>query len=115
MRGEHRLADQHSIAGSFAGLQAAFQPDRAQGVNKTVQFDFTGREAGTWTASVHDGQFEYHEGAAENPNVTVAADSDDWLAILRSELNGVSAFMSGKLKAQGDLNLMMQFQNWFAQ
>jgi len=109
------LADQHSIAGSFEGLQAAFQPDRAQGVNKSVQFNFTGREAGTWTASVRDGQFEYHEGDAENPNVTVTADSDDWLAILRGEMNGVSAFMSGKLKAQGDRNLMMQVQGWFAQ
>ena len=108
------MADQNSIAGSFENLKAAFLPDRAQGVNKSVQFDFTGREAGVWTASVHDGQFEYHEGAAENPNVTVTADSDDWLAILRGEMNGVSAFMSGKLKAQGDLNLMMQFQNWFA-
>lgn len=109
------MADQNSIAGSFEGLKASFQPDRAQGIDKSVQFDFSGREAGTWAASVHDGQFEYHEGAAENPNVTVSVDSDDWLAILRGEINGVSAFMSGKLKAQGDLNLMMQFQNWFAQ
>lgn len=103
-----------SIAQSFAGLQSAFLPDRAQGVDKTVQFNFTGREAGTWTARVHDGQFEYREGAAENPNVTVAADSDDWLGILRGEINAVSAFMSGKVKAEGDLSLMMQFQNWFA-
>lgn len=109
------MADQNSIAGSFEGLQAAFQPDRAQGVNKSVQFNFTGREAGAWAASVHDGQFEYHEGTVENPSVTVTVDSDDWLGILRGDINGVSAFMSGKLKAQGDLNLMMQFQNWFAQ
>ena len=109
------MADQNSIAGSFEGLKASFRPDRAQGVNKTVQFDFTGREAGSWTASVHDGQFEYHAGAVENPSVTVSADSDDWLAILRGELNGVSAFMSGRLKAQGDLNIMMKFQGWFQQ
>ena len=44
-----------------------------------------GREAGTWAARVHDGQFEYNEGAAANPNVTVSADSDDWLKVLRGE------------------------------
>jgi putative sterol carrier protein len=28
-------------------------------------------------------------------------------------LNAVSAFMGGKLKVQGDMGVMMQFQNWF--
>jgi putative sterol carrier protein len=105
--------DMNSIAGSFAGLQQAFQPQKAQGVNKTVQFDFTGREPGTWSATVQNGTFAYGQGPAQNPNATVTIDSDDWLKILRGELNGVSAFMSGKLKVKGDMMLMTQFQNWF--
>jgi len=103
----------NSIPGSFAGLEQAFLPEKAQGVNKTIQFDFTGPDAGTWTAKVENGKFTYHQGAAENPNATVTADSADWLKILGGQLNPVSAFMGGKLKVKGDMSVMMQFQNWF--
>jgi putative sterol carrier protein len=94
------MADQPtSIAASFPALQAAFLPDRATGVDKTLQFDFSGREAGTWNMCIHDGVMEYGQGPATNPNATIAVDSDDWLNILSGALNPVSAFMSGKIKA----------------
>ncbi len=102
-----------SIPNSFAGLQSVFLPDKTQGVNKTIQFDFSGNEPGTWAMTVNNGTMSYHEGPAENPNATVNVDSDDWLKILRGEVNAVSAFMSGKIKVNGDMTLMMQFQNWF--
>jgi len=109
------MADQPtSIADSFPALQAAFQPDRAAGLDKTLQFDFSGREPGTWTMHIHDGAMDYAQGAAQSPNATIAVDSDDWLNILGGALDPVSAFMGGKLKIQGDMGLMMQFQNWFA-
>lgn len=108
------MADQPtSIADSFPALQAAFQPARAAGVDKTIQFDFSGREAGTWHMHVHDGAMDYGQGPAQNPNATIAVDSDDWLSILSGALNPVSAFMGGKVKVQGDMGLAMQFQNWF--
>jgi putative sterol carrier protein len=103
-----------NIAASFVGLQSAFQPDRAMGVDKTIQFNFTGREAGSWTLTVQNGTMQYHQGTAQNPNATVTVDSDDWLRILRGDLNAMSAVMSGKLKIAGDMGLMMQFQSWFA-
>ncbi|MGE5334150.1 MAG: SCP2 sterol-binding domain-containing protein [Nitrososphaerota archaeon] len=108
------MADQPtSIADSFPALQAAFQPARAAGVDKTIQFDFSGREAGTWHMHVHDGTMDYGQGPAQNPNATIGVDSDDWLSILSGALNPVSAFMSGKVKVAGDMGLAMQFQNWF--
>ncbi len=109
------MADQPtSIADSFPALQAAFQPDRAAGLDKTLQFDFSGREPGTWTMHIHDSTMDYAQGAAQSPNATIAVDSDDWLNILGGALDAVSAFMGGKIKIQGDMGLMMQFQNWFA-
>lgn len=103
----------NTIPESFAALQQVFDPARAQGVDKTIQFDFTGAEAGTWTLHVHDGKADYHQGPAENPQATVTTDSQDWLKILNGELNPVAAFMSGKVKVKGDMSLMMSFQNWF--
>jgi len=94
-------------------LQQAFLPAKAAGVNKTIQFDFTGAEAGTWALTIHDGALSYQQGPAENPSATVTADSNDWLKILSGELNAMTAFTSGKLKVKGDVMLMTQFQNWF--
>ncbi|HLY32162.1 MAG TPA: SCP2 sterol-binding domain-containing protein [Ktedonobacterales bacterium] len=102
-----------TIPGSFEGLQQAFLPAKAAGVSKTVQFDFTGAEAGTWTLIVRDGTLSYHQGPAENPNATVSVDSEDWLKLLRGELNGMTAFTTGKLKVKGDMMLVAQFQTWF--
>jgi putative sterol carrier protein len=105
-----------NIAGSFAALEANFLPDKAANVDKTIQFDFSGREAGTWNMVVRNGTLEYGEGPAASPNATIAVDSDDWLKVLRGELNAVTAFMGGKLKvtpASAAMDLM-QFQNWFA-
>ena len=105
-----------TIAGSFVALQAAFLPDKTANVDRTIQFDFTGREAGTWTLIVRNGTFASNQGPAESPNATIAVDSDDWLKILRGELNATSAFMGGKLKvtpASAAMDLMA-FQSWFA-
>jgi putative sterol carrier protein len=113
------MADQPSmdtIPGSFAALQAAFQPQKAANVNRVIQFDFTGAEAGSWTLHVENGTMSYHQGPAENPNATVTVDSGEWLKILRGESNPVNAFMGGKIKvapASAAMDLM-QFQNWFA-
>jgi putative sterol carrier protein len=110
------MADQpslDSIPGSFAGLKANFLPEKAANVDKTIQFNFTGREAGTWNLTVRNGTIEYAQGEATNPNTTVTVDSDDWLKILRRELDATMAFMTGKIKIAGDLNTMMQFQGWF--
>ncbi len=102
-----------TIPGSFEGLQQAFLPAKAAGVNKTIQFDFTGAEAGAWWLTIRDGALSYAQGQGENPNATVTADSADWLKILSGELNAMTAFTSGKLKVKGDIMLMTQFQNWF--
>lgn len=105
-----------SISGSFAALKAAFLPEKTTNVDRTIQFDFTGREAGTWNLIVRNGTFDYGEGPAQTPNATITVDSDDWLKILRGETNPVTAFMGGKIKitpASAAMD-MMQFQNWFA-
>lgn len=108
------MADQPAtIPESFQGLQTAFLPDRAATVNKTIQFDFTGAETGTWRLTIANGTISYAQEAAESPNATVIVDSEDWLKLLRGELNPMSAVISGKLKIKGDMTLLAQFQTWF--
>jgi putative sterol carrier protein len=105
-----------TIPGSFTALQAAFLPQKAVGVTRTLQFDFSGREPGTWNATVDNGTFTYAQGAAPAPDATIAVDSDDWLKLLKGDLDGMSAFMQGKIKVTPMAAAMslLQFQQWFA-
>ena len=95
-------------------MPGAFLPEKAQGVNATVHFKFTGEEAGEWNAAIADGKCAVTQGApAGQPTMTLTADSSDYVKIFTGELDGMSAFMQGKIKLGGDLNLAMKLMQMF--
>lgn len=56
------------------------------------------------------GAVELGAGDAENPDATIEQDYETAVALARSELNPVTAFMSGKLRISGNMMLLMQLQ-----
>jgi len=53
--------------------------------------------------------------AADEPaDVTLSADADTFRSILEGETNPTSAFMSGKLKVDGDMGMAMQLASALA-
>ena len=105
----------NSIKEVMDAMPGAFQPDKAAGVNATIQFNFSGDEAGNYQVKVADGKCDVSEGTADNPTVTINSPSDVWLKIMRRELDGATAFMSGQFTFTGDMGVLMQMQSWFAQ
>ena len=104
-----------SIKEVMDAMPTAFQPDKAAGVNATIQFNFTGDETGNYSVKVGDGKCDVSEGTADSPTVTINSPSEVWLKIMRRELDGATAFMSGQFTFTGDMGVLMQMQNWFAQ
>ncbi len=49
-------------------------------------------------------------GDAEHPDATIEQDYETAAALARSELNPVSAFMTGKIRVNGSMMLLMQLQ-----
>ena len=45
--------------------------------------------------------------------MTLTADSSDYVKIFTGEIDGMQAFMQGKLKLAGDLNLAMKLTQMF--
>ncbi len=105
----------NSIKEIMDGMPGAFQADKAAGANATIQFNFTGDEPGNYTVKVADGKCEVAEGTNDSPTVAINSPSDVWLKITRRELDGATAFMSGQFTFTGDMGVLMQMQNWFAQ
>jgi putative sterol carrier protein len=105
----------NSVKEIMDGMPTAFQPDKAAGANATIQFNFSGAEPGNYTVKVADGKCEVTQGTADAATVTINSPSDVWLKIIRRELDGATAFMSGQFTFTGDMGVLMQMQNWFAQ
>lgn len=62
---------------------------------------------------LNNGECSVHEGTAEAPTLTLIISDDNLKAMLTGELNGISAFMSGKLKVEGDMMLAQRLPNIF--
>jgi putative sterol carrier protein len=94
-------------------MPGAFLPEKAQGVDAVIQFQFTGEEAGDWNATIRDSKVDVARGTHPSPKMTLAADSSDYVKIFTGELDGMLAFMQGKIKLTGDLNLAMKLMQMF--
>ena len=53
------------------------------------------------------------KGSHDNPTMTLAADSQDYKDIVTGKTNPMNAFMQGKVKLEGNLNLAMKFAEMF--
>jgi putative sterol carrier protein len=103
----------NSVKEVMEGMPAAFDPAKAGGANATIQFNFTGAEAGNYTAKVADGKCEVTEGTADSPTVTINSPSDVWLKIIRGEMDGATAFMSGQFTFTGDMGFGLQMMTCY--
>ena len=87
--------------------------DQPVGVDAVIQYHLTGEDAGDWIVTIHDGKCSVQEGVAENPKMSLTADAHEFRDILLGKINGMNAFMQGKLKLSGDLNLAMKLTTFF--
>jgi putative sterol carrier protein len=102
-----------TVAELMEKMPGAFLPEKAQGVDAVIQFKFTGAEAGEWNATIKDGNVAVAQGTHPSPKMTLTADSADYVKIITGELDGMQAFMQGKIKLAGDLNLAMKLMQMF--
>ena len=102
-----------TVADLMSKMPGAFIPEKAGPIDAVIQFKFTGAEAGDWFATIKDGVCTTEQGVSENPKMTLTSDSSDYVKIFTGELDGMQAFMQGKLKLAGDLNLAMKLTQMF--
>jgi putative sterol carrier protein len=94
-------------------LPAAFDAERAKGVKANVQFDFTSDGGKKYLVRIADDQCSVEEGEVANPDATLIASQVTYQAVAEGRLNVATAFMTGKLKVKGNMQLLMRFQQIF--
>jgi putative sterol carrier protein len=91
----------------------AFQ-QQAQGKTVRVQQLVTTPEESRFYFTLQDGKAQVVVGELPDAEATLIQDYDTAVALMKNELNATAAYMSGKLKIQGDLMKLMQLQSLFA-
>lgn len=85
-------------------LPRAFDGEAAKDIKATVQF---GTEEPVYH-TVDGGKMEVHDGQVDNPDVTIKISGDDLVKLVKGELSPMAAFVGGKLKVQGNMELAQQ-------
>jgi alkyl sulfatase BDS1-like metallo-beta-lactamase superfamily hydrolase len=99
----------------FEAWAARFDPSRAGNQSAVIGFDVTSPE-GThqYQLKVADGTCQAVAGAPEAARVTLGLAVPDLLRLVTGKLDGMQAFMTGKLKLAGDMMFAQSMQAWFA-
>ncbi|MBK5101684.1 MAG: SCP2 sterol-binding domain-containing protein, partial [Desulfobacteraceae bacterium] len=92
-----------TVKGIFDRISDAFQPDKAAGVDVVFQFDISGPEGGSWNVTVKDKTCAVMEGRHGGPTTTIKMGDNDFVMLIKGELNAMKAFTSGKLRVEGDM------------
>jgi len=108
------MATAEEIKGIFPEMVNRLDPEKAGDIDALIQFDLSGDNGGLFWVKVADGNAETGEGSVENPTMTLKAAADDWYAVSTGQMNAMQAFMSGKIKIQGDMSIAMKMQSMFA-
>lgn len=62
---------------------------------------------------IDSGRCSVHEGISTKWDAAITISDEDLLALMNGNLNGMMAYMSGKLKVEGELSLAQKFPEYF--
>jgi len=97
----------------FDALPSQFHATAAEGVTAVYQFDLSGKEGGQYQLHIAGQTCRVSPGLHPSPNVTLRMAGEDCVAILEGRLNGVSAYLNGRLRVDGDIGLAMRLAAFF--
>ena len=94
----------------FDGLEGRLDPAKLDGITASYRFDITG--AGSWHVAVADGAAKVTE--SDGPADCTITMTEDVFDRLRSGTqNPTTAFMTGKIKVDGDMSLALKIKELF--
>ena len=98
---------------AVAVMVERFNPGAAAGVDAVLQFDLSGDDGGRWAFKIANGAVEVVEGGVDAPTTTLSMTTETFVGLNNGTVNGMTAFMMGKIKLAGDMGIAMKFQNMF--
>ncbi|WP_158773644.1 SCP2 sterol-binding domain-containing protein [Cobetia sp. L2A1] len=92
-------------------LKNRFNPEAAKGMDEVFQFNIT--DSDDYHMIIKDGTLDVAEGEHDDPSVTLSTDSETLKGVMKGEVDGMQAFMTGRLKATGNIMLATKLTSLF--
>jgi len=92
-------------------LPGRFKPEKAVGIDVTVQVSIVGTNGGDWVVTIKNQQLEVKEGTHHSPKLLVKMTEKDYLDVVNGKMSGQNAFFSGKLQLKGDIMLALRLKD----
>jgi putative sterol carrier protein len=113
MQGEQRGKVLNAI---FDRMPTLFRPDRAGNTNAVIHWNVGDRPDGgvdTYELVIANGKCTLSPQPVNDPKLSLTLGAVDFLKVVSGNGNPVMMFMTGKLKAKGDLGLAANIANLF--
>ena len=95
----------------FEELASRSDPAKLDGIDQSYRFEIAGE--GAWHVSVADAQVTVTENGDAPADATIRTSGETFDRIVAGEQNPAMAYMSGKIKVDGDLGAVMKLQKLF--
>lgn len=102
-----------TMSEQFEALSTRFKFPDESGTTKTVQWNITGTEAGSWALEIGGGTSRLIPGGIDEPDTTITTSDEIWTAIAEGKQDPMKAFMTGKVKVQGNMTLALTITQLF--
>lgn len=96
----------------LAKLGSKFQPQAADGMDVVFQLNLNDGASLHYIA-IKSQECTIAAGEHPDPNVTLLMSEQTFMDVLKGEISGTSAFMSGQLRAEGDVMLATKLGKLF--
>jgi len=98
----------------FDAMKERLDPTKTAGQSAVVQWDINAPDGThSYQFKVADGAGSWSKGTDDSPRVTLAFSLADFLRFVAGQLDGMQAFMGGKLRLTGDMMFATTLQTWF--
>jgi putative sterol carrier protein len=91
-------------------LPSRFKPDKAAGIDVTVQMNITGPNGGDWVVTIKNQELEVKEGKHPSPTLALEMAEADYLDLVNGKMSGEKAFLTGKLRFKGNIALALKLR-----
>ncbi len=88
-----------------------FNTDVAASMDVVLQVNL--KDGGQYQLHIKNGTFNLEQGVHDSPSLTMTTDEKTLRGIIDGSINGMQAFMMGKIKFAGDMGLAMKLKNLF--
>ncbi len=91
-------------------LPSRFNPDKAGGIDVTVQVNIVGSNGGDWVVTIKNRQLKAEEGTHPSPTLELKMTETDYMDLINGKISGEKAFLAGKLRFKGNIALALKLR-----